>query len=414
MTRRIPRSRLAGCAALLLAAGAHATALVRNEPPEAQTEGGAGAAVAALGSAFEDMTTGRESPVEAEELPPEEAVEPTPPEPPQETTETPEPPVTDRAEPAQTPSAPADTASDAAPVDPTPPSPVEPIQQAPVQSEAAPTEVTPQAQAPGLVAMAPSAGLAVAPLDTPTPQDPVEPPSLTALPVTPTEPLDHQTPEATPPEPLTPEAPQPETPQAAEPVQPTEPATTAALTPVDPTTPDNPDPDSSAPLISRKPPNRPDSIRPPEPEPAPAPRQQAQPAPKAPAKPSAPAAPQGNANQNTRKGTETGSASATAARQASSNAKSSQAGNAALSNYRGNVFRRIARAKRGRVNIKGATLVSLTISPSGQLAGVSVARSSGSGKLDQIAVAQVRRAAPFPATPDGRSQSYTVKISGAK
>ena len=84
-----------------------------------------------------------------------------------------------------------------------------------------------------------------------------------------------------------------------------------------------------------------------------------------------------------------------------------------MSNYRGQVFRKIARAKRGRVNIRGATIVTLTIAPSGQLAGIGVARSSGSGKLDEIAVSQVRRAAPFPAPPNGQSQRYTVKISGA-
>ena len=189
---------------------------------------------------------------------------------------------------------------------------------------------------------------------------------------------------------------------------------TAALTPTPNVTPENADPDSTAPLISRKPPNRPDSIRPPEPEPEP--RQQARPDPprETPPKPKTAAAPQGNnADRNARKGAETGG-QGTAARTATSNSNSSEAGNAAMSNYRGKVFRRIARAKRGRVNIPGATLVSLTIAPSGQLAGVSVARSSGSGKLDQIAVAQIRRAAPFPAPPNGRTASYTVKISGQK
>ena len=57
-----------------------------------------------------------------------------------------------------------------------------------------------------------------------------------------------------------------------------------------------------------------------------------------------------------------------------------------MSNYRGKVFRRIARAKRGQVNVRGATIVTLTIGPTGQLTGVGVARSSGSARLDEIAV----------------------------
>ena len=124
------------------------------------------------------------------------------------------------------------------------------------------------------------------------------------------------------------------------------------------------------------------------------------------------AAPQGNSDRNATRGAATGSSSATAARQATSNSSSSEAGNAAMSNYRGKVFRRIARAKRGQVNVRGATIVTLTIGPTGQLTGVGVARSSGSARLDEIAVTQIRRAAPFPAPPNGQSQSYTVKISG--
>ncbi|CAN0584849.1 unnamed protein product, partial [Ectocarpus sp. 12 AP-2014] len=226
----------------------------------------------------------------------------------------------------------------------------------------------------------PTRGLAVLPLQTPAPRTPA---------VTPQKPAPQQT--AQPVTPTAPSAPQPEA---------TEPVTTAALAPLpDPVAPDA-EPDSTAPRVSRKPPNRPDSIKPPEPK-------QVDP------KPKVAAAPQGNnATENTRKGSATGSSQGAAARQATTSSKSSEAGNAAMSNYQGKVFRKIARAKRGKLNVRGSATVILTIAPSGQLTGLSLARSSGSGKLDDFALLQIRRAAPFPPSPNGKSVSYTVKVKG--
>lgn len=398
MTRRIPRSRLVAGLAVLLALAAHAAALVRNETPETvEVEGGGGdGAIAALGNAFEDMTAGRETPVPAEEITPEAPPEQVPPET-QEVAEPSESQETPRTEPVETqtetppletarstPEAtPSETPPDAqAPARPVAQAPTKPVPQQPAQSPAqTPAQTTPS--------QAPTTGLAVLPPQTMTPQKPETTPVQTAQPV---EPIPQEvTPQETTPTETTPQE-----------VTPTEPVTTATLPPL----PDEvePDPDSAAPLVSRKPPNRPDDLRPTEPV------QQ-----KAPPKPKVAAAPQGsNADRTQRKGSETGSSQATAARAAQSTAKSTEAGNAALSNYRGQVFRKIARAKRGQVNIKGATVVALTIGSSGQLAGLRVARSSGSGKLDDIALAQVRRAAPFPAPPGGASQTYTVKISGSK
>ena len=70
------------------------------------------------------------------------------------------------------------------------------------------------------------------------------------------------------------------------------------------------------------------------------------------------------------------------------------------------------RAKRQRVNIRGAALVRFSIAANGALRAASIVKSSGSAKLDSIALAQVRRAAPFPAPPAGARTTYTVRIKG--
>ncbi len=118
----------------------------------------------------------------------------------------------------------------------------------------------------------------------------------------------------------------------------------------------------------------------------------------------------GNSSRNAKKGSQTGNRQAEAASQGAGATRAN--GNASLSNYKGQVFRRISRARRGSVDLRGEVLVTLTISGSGGLSGVRVARGSGSGRLDSIALAQVKRAAPFPPPPDGRSHTFSVRISG--
>ena len=93
---------------------------------------------------------------------------------------------------------------------------------------------------------------------------------------------------------------------------------------------------------------------------------------------------------------------------------SKSAGNAAISSYKGKVKRKIDRSARGKSNIRGSAYIALTISGSGSLVSVRVAKSSGSSRLDKEALAQVRRAAPFPAPPGGKSLPFTVKITGGK
>lgn len=123
--------------------------------------------------------------------------------------------------------------------------------------------------------------------------------------------------------------------------------------------------------------------------------------------------PQGsNSNVNTKKGSETGKAKKGAATNSKTASKSKTAGNAAMSNYTGKVFRRIDRARPRNIDIRGKVKVSLKIGPGGNLVSVWISGSSGSARLDNIALASVRRAAPFPPTPDGNPLTVAFHIRG--
>ncbi len=123
--------------------------------------------------------------------------------------------------------------------------------------------------------------------------------------------------------------------------------------------------------------------------------------------------PKGNSKQNASAGSATGSAKQSAsAKQSSGQARATASGNAAASNYPGKVMRKISRVRRPRVGVRGATLVRFSINGNGGLGAVSVAKSSGSSKLDQAAVQVIRRAAPFPPPPPGAQKSFSIKIEG--
>ncbi|MXN50111.1 TonB family protein [Shinella sp. AETb1-6] len=123
----------------------------------------------------------------------------------------------------------------------------------------------------------------------------------------------------------------------------------------------------------------------------------------------------GKARENATRGEVDGSADVTAgAVGGQKKGNSSMAGNAAVSNYPGKVRSKINRAKR-RVSggDRGSVVVSFTVGAGGQASGVRVARSSGSGALDNAAVEAVMRAAPFAKIPEaaGRSSwAFTVPI----
>ncbi|MFS4583521.1 TonB family protein [Phaeobacter sp. C3_T13_0] len=139
----------------------------------------------------------------------------------------------------------------------------------------------------------------------------------------------------------------------------------------------------------------------PTPEPKPVPKERAR----------QPAA-RGNSDQASTKGRNTGQAERTAGQAERAPGKAVQQGNAAADDYRGKVLRRIQRAKRQSVNIRGTALVQFSITSSGSIGSAAIAKSSGSAKLDSVALAQVRRAGPFPSPPPGARTRYSVRIKG--
>ncbi|QBF30451.1 energy transducer TonB [Thalassococcus sp. S3] len=152
-------------------------------------------------------------------------------------------------------------------------------------------------------------------------------------------------------------------------------------------------------VLSPRPPARPETIErlartaPPEPTPQPAAR--------------------GNSDRNARAGSATGTETATAARAASTGAaRSAAAGNAAASNYPGEVLRRISRVRKPNVRSTGAAVIAFSIASNGGLSAASVARSSGSSQLDRAALAVVQRAAPFPPPPTGAKRQFSIRIEG--
>lgn len=124
------------------------------------------------------------------------------------------------------------------------------------------------------------------------------------------------------------------------------------------------------------------------------------------------AAPKGNAKQNNTKGSATGTQAAKAKTQGTKTGKAAASGNAAVSNYPGKVMRKISRVSRPRSTTRGSVVVAFTIASSGGLSGLSVAKSSGNAKLDQLALGVIRKAAPFPKPPAGARRSFSITIKG--
>jgi protein TonB len=76
--------------------------------------------------------------------------------------------------------------------------------------------------------------------------------------------------------------------------------------------------------------------------------------------------------------------------------------------YNSKVWSALARHK-PRAGRRGSTSVTFGIGAKGELRFVRVSGSSGNPKLDRLALATVRNAAPFPSPPKG-AQSYTIRI----
>ena len=76
--------------------------------------------------------------------------------------------------------------------------------------------------------------------------------------------------------------------------------------------------------------------------------------------------------------------------------------------YAGKVWSALARHK-PRAGQSGSATVTFAIGQNGALRGVKVGRSSGNARIDQLALATVRSAAPFPPPPSGVA-SYSIRI----
>jgi len=83
---------------------------------------------------------------------------------------------------------------------------------------------------------------------------------------------------------------------------------------------------------------------------------------------------------------------------------------ALMAQWGGRILARIERS-RPRVAGEGRVTVALEVAPDGQLAGLSVAQSSGNGAVDQAALTAVQRAGRLPAAPDGLTDaSYAFAL----
>ena len=124
--------------------------------------------------------------------------------------------------------------------------------------------------------------------------------------------------------------------------------------------------------------------------------------------------PAGNAEQTTRRGEATGQAQGNAAQTTRGGEVDGAGDSRAAAAYPSLVNRQIARTRRESSNLRGTAVVSFTVSISGTLAGLGIARSSGNATLDRIALDHIRRAAPFPAPPAGAQRSFSVAIQGSR
>ena len=81
------------------------------------------------------------------------------------------------------------------------------------------------------------------------------------------------------------------------------------------------------------------------------------------------------------------------------------ASSGSILSYAAHVRARVAGNRPSGGGLRGTAVVSFGVTPSGGLAYASVARSSGSSQLDQLAVSAVRGAAPFPTPPAGATSA---------
>ncbi|KPP94995.1 energy transducer TonB [Erythrobacter sp. HL-111] len=64
-----------------------------------------------------------------------------------------------------------------------------------------------------------------------------------------------------------------------------------------------------------------------------------------------------------------------------------------------------------RKGIEGSATLAFTVDSRGRLRDERVKASSGNGRLDQIALGQLREAAPFPAPPQREGRAFTIRLT---
>ncbi len=356
--RQVPHSYLVAVSALILALGLHAIPVLQNQPKVVELAGG-NTALAGEGDSFANLAVGVETPIEADV--PEQTLqaEPIPPVQPQAVAPAEQPLVT---------------------------KPIAEVLDPVAQIEAVQGGVPLVVVSPERSLLSPAKDPIVVPVSQPTADAATEVATELAEAAKPVE--QAVVPEATPATVL-------ETKDLQESAVHEEPIE------VQP-----PEPQSPAVTHSLRPPERPvDPPVQPELEPA------AQRVEKPEVKPAPTAKPRGNSQANATQGEVQSTRSASGGQAVTNGGTARVQGNAAVNNYPGLVMRRIQRAKR-RANVRGVAVVRFRVTAGGGLSGLSIARSSGSGKLDGIALAQVRRAAPFPPPPSGARTSFTVRIKG--
>jgi protein TonB len=192
----------------------------------------------------------------------------------------------------------------------------------------------------------------------------------------------------------------------------------AAEAPPDPQTPAAPEPlaaeaDPSPDHAAPPPPQQADLAEaeaPPDATPKPKPKPQ-----KTAAKPSEPAekpAKTAKAKKPQETAKQTSQASAEAAPAPKPAAKSAGAGKSSAASYARDVLKKITKTRKKEAGGKGVAVVSFTISGSGGLSALAIARSSGDGSLDRAALDHIRRSAPFPPPPPGAQTEFAFEFVG--
>ena len=118
----------------------------------------------------------------------------------------------------------------------------------------------------------------------------------------------------------------------------------------------------------------------------------------------------GNANRNARAGQSDGQTGARATASGNRGSRSVRAGNAAASNYAGQVYSTIRRTRQRGASGRGTARIRFSVTASGRIGSIRIARSSGNRSVDRAALDHIRRSAPFPRPPPGAQRNFVIPV----